>query len=221
MKYIADDFTKDDIWLFELANIPEELRLKEPELRQTRWFDYRNKLPMQLTQQFADIYCEIYREMYAKLRDYEYAEKITGHLAESDLQSLWLARQAADAIGCPYGFFIRFTMTRTFERYWKYLPRPNQLYNEELTLDAKDMWESTKRDILFLADSKFYKTQNFKGHPDQLDYHTYLINTVKSRAVPEMILTRLIFREQCLPEELAVKHFGDLLVKTAMRHFYA
>jgi hypothetical protein len=221
MKYIAKDSTHDDIWLFELASIPEELRIKESELRQSRWFDYRNKLPMQLTQLFADTYCEIYKEMYAKLRDYEYAEKITGNLSDSDLISLWLARQAADAIGCPYGFYIRFAMTRTYERCWKYLPRPNQLYGEELLLDAKDVWDATRKDILYLAESNFYKTQSYMGHPDQHDYHRYLVDTVKMRAVPEMILTRLIFREKCLPEELAVEHFGDLVVKTAMRHFHA
>ena len=221
MNFISKDSTRDDIWLYELAHIPEELRLAEPELRQTRWFDYRNKLPMELTQIFAQQYCELYREMYATTRDYEYAEQVTGNLTQSDLSSLWLARQAADRIGCPYGFYIRFTMKRTFERYWKYLPRPNQLYNEELILDAKDVWESTKKDILFLAEGSFYKSQNFKGHPDQCDYHDYLIQNVKNRAVPEMILTRLIFREKCLPEELAVKHFGEVAIKAVSRHFYA
>lgn len=221
MKFIPEDSTKDDVWLFELANIPEELRELEPALRQSRWFDYRNKLPMQLTQLFADTYCEIYREMYAKLRDYEYAENITGNLSNSDLQALWLGRQAADKIGCTYGFYIRYAMTRTYERQWKYLPRPNQIYNEELLLDAKDLWEATKREILYLADDDFYKVSNYKGHPDQHDYHDYLIRVVKSRAVPEMILTRLIFREKCLPEELAVKHFGYSVVKQAMKHFYA
>jgi hypothetical protein len=221
MQYISNKGTTDDAWLYELANIPEELRLAEPALRQTRWFDYRDQLPMQLTQTFAESYSELYREMYATTRDYEYAEKVTGGLVQADLLSLWLARQAADRVGCPYGFYIRFSMMRTFERQWKYIPRPNQLYGEELVLDLVDTWASAKKDILFLAKGQFYKAQNFKGHPDQRDYHEYLIQNVKTRAVPEMVLTRLIFREKCLPEELAVKHFGEALVNTAFRHFNA
>ena len=221
MQYISANSTKDDLWVFELAHITEEMRIEEPALRQSRWFDYRQKLPIECTQIFADTYCKLYREMYATLRDYEYAEKITGNLSQGDLMSLWQARQAADRMGCPYEFYIRYAMTRTFERCWKYIPRPNQIYNEELYLDGIDLWEKTKREILFLANSDYFKNQSYNGHPDQHAYHAYLIQMVKFRPVPEMILTRLIFREQCLTEELAVKHFGSDVVGAARKHFYA
>lgn len=221
MNFISPSNTKDDIWVYELTHITEELRIKESELRQTRWFDYRNKLPMELTQLFADKYAQLYREMYAAHRDEEYSENVTGSVTQKDLLCLWQGRQAADFIGCTYEFYIRFTMHRTFERYWKYIPRPNQLYSEELVLDAADEWANRKNEILFLAQDDFYKTQSYAGHPDQRDYHNYLIKMVKARAVPEMILTRLIFREKCLTEELAVKHFGSEVIKAASRHFYA
>lgn len=220
MQFISNDCTKADIWVSELAHITEDLREQEPELRKTRWFDYREKLPMQLTQIFADKYCALYREIYAAHRDSEYAEKLTGFITQSDLVSLWRARQGADSIGCNYEFYIRTAMMRTFERQWKYIPRPNQLYNEELILDVQDAWNLTKKQMLFLAKDDFYKSDNYAGHPDQDDYHEYLVSMVKVRPHPELILTRLIFREKCLTEELAVKHFGEPIFKAASAHFH-
>ncbi|MPS48566.1 hypothetical protein [Methylobacillus sp.] len=219
MKFLSGGESESDIWLYELAHIPEELRVEEPALRTTRWFDYRDKLPLLLTQTFTDTYLRLYREEYARTRDEEYSVNVTGGLSTNDLIPLWHARQAADRLGMPYETYLRAVMKRAYEREWKYIVRPNQIYGEETFLDIRDIWDGLKRDILFLAQSPFYRTENYDGHPDQDAYHEYLISVVKLRAEPLMILTRLIHREKHLPEERASEAFGPELIADVKRYF--
>jgi hypothetical protein len=223
MRVGQKDITPDDCWLLEIARVPEELREPESKLMQSRWFDYRHLLPGQATQLFADRFEAIYTEMYAKLRDYRTAESVriftTEIFSSPDLIPCWTARQAADEIGCDYDFYIRFTLARAWDRGWRYIPRPNQLYNEALTTDMKETWESQSRFVLKLAQHERFKLDAYEGHPDQDAYHAYLIRQVTQREQKHMVLGRLLHKERCLPEELAVQHFGNDLVRKAIAFY--
>lgn len=209
----VSSLTNDDSWLIEVAKVPQELRDDEPELMQTRWFDYRDLLPAQATYAFAEQYDIAYREAYARTRDYRDAGKIrpivTLDISEgSDFLSFWRARQAADKIGCKYDFYLRFVMNRFLERGWKYLPRPNQLYGEELVMDIADAWVEVLRCSLQLAMQPRFGAGEYVEHPDQDAYHLFLVEQIKKREHRYMLIARLVFKEGVLPVAVASRFFS-------------
>ena len=216
--------SKQESWQLELRFIPENMRIEEPELQRKRWFDYRASLPGQLTLHFLKAYKEVYREWYARVRDYSEAAVIpVVHFKDlftsRELLHFWNARQAADRIGCNYHFYLRFAMERCIERGWSYLPRPNQLYNDELIHDARNAWEESLRVNLRLPHSDFYKAENFTGLPEQVDYYEYIERMVHGREHKHMLLSRLIYREGAISEDNAEKIFGTDLVSKAKSFF--
>lgn len=206
------DLEKQQAVAHELALIPQELRDEEAGLMQSRWFDYRNMLPAQATEAFAKAYDTVYRDYYAMVRDYRRVEEITPICTEifksAELIAIWKARQAADKIGCKYEFFLREAFKRAWERGNRYLPRPNQLYGDELVSDIAQEWKSVTGQVTPLAERSFFKNSSYVGHPDQDAYHAYLIEQVKNREHRHLLLSRLVFRERVLPLEVAGEHFG-------------
>lgn len=206
-----------DSWLFEFANIPQELRDQESGLMRQRWFDYRNLLPGQATYLFAEHYEQEYRKMYAETRDSDGAETVKVLLGDDIFKSangisFWRARQDADRIGCKYDFYIRFVFKRAWDRGWRYIPRPNQIYSEEITLDANAAWSSEKQHSLQLASGGMFKSDSYVGHPDQDAYHIYIVEQIKGRMHHQGILERLVFKEGILPIEVAKQYFSaDML----------
>lgn len=210
-----------ETWQFEIEKIPAELRELEPDLMQTRWFDYRRMTPLEATKLFALLYNIEYRNRAAMMRDLERAamqrDQLKGLENETsvNLLSAWRSRQAADRIGCRYEFYIRYAFKRTFENLWRYIPRINQLYNEDLATDIATQWELESRVSLQLASDPFFKTDRYVGHPDQLAYHQYLINEARRREHPHMMLARVVYREKMLPAELVVESFGPDVLRRA------
>lgn len=213
----SSPLTKDDSWIIELSLVPQELRDTESELMQTRWFDYRHLLPAQATYLFAFYYDQVYREFYAMHRDYRKAGEVNplpcADIFESnELLALWRGRQAADQIGCKYDFYLRFAFKRYFERAWKFMPRPNQLYGEELVLDIVDAWAEVKSCSLQVATLKRFQPNAYVGHPDQDAYYAYLVEQINLREHKHMLLSRLVFKDQVLPLDVAGRHFpADVL----------
>lgn len=218
-EFLGASISRDDAWLLELANIPQELRDEEAALMKTRWFDQRDLLPAQATYFFTSRYDEIYRDHFAMMRDRDGAEEAMTRVVDdvfhgSDLIPMWKARQEADKIGCRYDFYLYFIFKRVWERGHRMLPRPNQLYGDELVLDIRDAWEEAKRSSLQLATSPRFKPDAYVGHPDQIAYHAYLVEQIKQREHPAKLIARLVFRERVLPLEIAGEHFGgDVLHK--------
>lgn len=211
--------TKDDAWLLEIARVPDNLREIEPKLTKSRWFDYRHMLPAQLTQLFADRYAHHYRQMYAKLRDKDTAGGVqvfkTEIFSSPELLPVWLARQAADAFGCEYDFYIRYAFERAFENGWRYIPRPNQLYGDSLSIDAMNAWAIEQRASLRLAKHERYQAHSYEGHPDQDDYHDYLIRQVAQREQKHLVLGRLLHKDKHLIESAAIEGLGEGIVRRA------
>lgn len=219
-EYYGSDLSRDDLWLREVTLVPQDMRDEEAELMQTRWFDYRDLIPAQATYLFASRYEAMYRESYSMTRDYRDTNKVRPLLNPdvfkgSDLLSLWRARQAADRVGCKYDFYLRFAMRRFWDRGFSYLPRPNQLYGEELILDVADAWEQALQCSLQLAEQGRFKPEAYMGHPDQDAYHLYLVEQIKKREHQHMLLARLVYREKVLPVEVVGKHFSADVLKRA------
>lgn len=206
----------------EMRFIPSEFRDIEPDLYASKWFDYRRMIPSKATLLFAREYARIYRSQFAKIQDLERAAEITifgvgqDIFASNSLIHFWRARQEADRIGCRYSYYIRFAFDRAFDRGWRYLPRPNQLYSEDLSTDIELGWFHTQRQILQLADNPVYFAKNYKQTPDQDDYYLYLVQQVKNRSVPEYLLARLVHKAKILPLEFAQKHFSNDLLERAL-----
>ena len=201
----------EDSWVLELSAIPDADRVVEAELYRMKWYDYRNLLPAQATQLFAESYIELWRDWYARTRDLDDAPSTTPLLNEhvmksADGRAMWRARQAADRIGIKYELFIEFAFNRAFERGYGYLPRPNQLYDEALIGDAGDFWAELK--TVSLQTSK--APQALSADPDQPDlrsYHEYLIEQCKKRPYPELALNTVVYRLGHLPREMANQCF--------------
>lgn len=217
---LSMSLTRDDSWLLELANIPKELREEEAALMQSRWFDQRDLLPAQATYYFTNRYDVIYREHFAMMRDRDGAKEAMTRVVDdvfkgSDLIPMWKARQEADRIGCRYDFYLYFVFRRIWDRGHRMLPRPNQLYGDELILDIKDAWEAVKQVSLQLASSPRFKPDAFIGHPDQVAYHSYLVEQIKQREQQAKLIARLVFREGILPIEIASEHFDSETLRRA------
>lgn len=218
--FCHSSLTRDDLWLLEVAKVPQELRDDEAELMQSRWFDYRDLLPSQATYLFADTYVSAYREAYSKARDYRVADEVAPLLVldifnSADLLPFWRARQAADRIGCKYDFYLRFVMNRYLERGWGYLPRPNQLDGEEVALDVADAWSELLRCTLQLAVKPDFQPGSYRSLPDQDAYHLYLVEQIKKREHHHMVLSRLVFKNRVLPLDVAMNHFSADVLKRA------
>ena len=217
---IKTTFSDEACWQAELTLVPEELRIEEPVLMGTRWFDYHDLLPGQATLVFALTYNQVAKEYWEKTRGINVEMKGDPIRADSLFSTgfdvaVWKARQEADRIGCRYDFMIRFAFKRTIDKGFMYLPRPNQLYGEEMLLDLKDAWEEQKRHCLEFSKRPFFWNEHYKGHPAQRAHHAHLFNEVTKRREESRhsIFKRLIDKERVMPEsifrELSAPNFSQ------------
>ena len=218
--YFGNNLSQREYWMAEMA-IHEQHREDEAGLQQSRWFDYRNMLPAQATYLFAAIYRQEYLEAYKRQVDIRTVDQVCplppDVFKSGEITSIWLARREADRIGCKYEFYLRIAFARFAERGWKNLPRPNQLYAEELTLDIADAWRRRCREVLQLAESPFFACDAYVAHPEQDAYHAWVVGQIKMREHKHLALAHVL-KNNVLPLELAGKEFGVDLIKRAC-HF--
>lgn len=219
-EYFGSHLSAREYWLAEMG-IHEAHREDEAGLRELRWFDYRHMLPAQATYLFAAQYRFEYIEAYKRTVDIRTAHLVSPFSPEdvfksSELVSMWLARREADRIGCKYDFYLRTIFERFPDRGWRNLPRPNQLYAEELVLDIEDFWKRRCREVLQLADAPFFFADRYVAHPDQDAYHTWVVGQIKQREHKHLTLARVL-KNNILPLELAGQEFGVDVLNRAVR----
>ena len=108
---------------FMLEYIDAAMRDEEESLYETKWFDYRPMHPFHATMYFVHRYHVLAaavteREvgagpaagLRAKAQKYD-LRRLDGPRALATIRAFWKARQAADAIGCPYDVYIRAAIT--------------------------------------------------------------------------------------------------------------
>lgn len=203
----------EECWAAEIDLIPEQLRLEESELMQTRWFDYHNLLPGQATLLFALTYNEIAKERWdmtqGRNREMKRPIDVDVLMRDECPLAIWKARQEADRLGVRYEFMLRFMFERFFNRGFAYFPRPNQLYSEEALLDLRDAWEEHKVHCLEFSTLEHFEIKNYTGTPEQDRHHQHLIRQVKMRQTGRhpSILRRLLVTQPVLPMFVIEKEF--------------
>lgn len=218
-RFFGSDKTRAEYLALELTKIHEQHR-DTAELLQCRWFDYRYMLPAELTYLFAAVYRSEYIAAYKRTVDIGTANSVCPFAPKDifesrDLTSMWIARQEADRLGVKYGFFMQFVFDRFATRGWRNLPRPNQLYAEELLLDIRDAWALRCQEVMQLAESPFYLEKNYVRHPYQDEYHSWVIAQIKQRPHRHFALSRAL-REGHLPKQVAIEALGESTYERAV-----
>lgn len=218
-EYYGNDLSKTEYWTLEMNRIHERHRIDEAELLLSRWYDYRMMSAAQVTYLFAAQYAHEYIECYKRTRDIRTADEITPFapediFASKELIPMWLARQEADRIGCKYDFYLRLAFDRFADRGWRNIPRPNQLYGEELVLDIRDAWKRRCSDLIQFAENSFFTEVAYVAHPDQDAYHVWLVEQIKQRGHHHLALSRVL-KDKILPLELIEREFSEEVIKRA------
>jgi hypothetical protein len=188
----------------------------ERDLDQTKWFDYRFMTPMEATEKFANAYQEEFKDRYAKNIDTEEAEGRTGTRGRDwksnsrEFNSFWSARQFADELGVPYGHFVHYAMRLLLRWGWQHIPRPNQLYGDEVRAavgkEVLERWAEWSAARFTFSELPQYLVENFRGSPAQIAHREWVIEQLKQR---NGRLGSACFTDRVLPVDLAVSEFGS------------
>lgn len=194
-------------------SIPKEMLAAEVELYSTKWFDYRDYHPVYATYLFAHHYENVYRRKYAEIRDLAMSTEISPLRAEElfkspELNSVWNARQAADRIGVTYEFYIGHAMNKCLANGHKFIPRPSQLYTEQMVDDVKEAWEEYCKNTL-----QIIQEQSQIGTEHTQDWY---IAQLKKRPSPEYAASRLLALGLVSFERL-VTNFSEAMANKALR----
>lgn len=204
------------------AQIGADLLSMEARLLPLKWFDYRYMHPVQATIEFARCYRRLYGELFGKYFDMGQRELKMG-IARQDifagpaktLTGLWRARQFVDARMMRYDFYIRRYMEHWLERGAKQLPRPNQLWKEEIAIKVEKDWRENCGGSLEFSVAPQYWNENYIGDPAQDAHRDWLIQQVNRRVSKQFPISRLVFSEGVLDEARAVAEFGASVVAEA------
>lgn len=193
----SDDRELDlDEEVYVLANIPKRLLAHEKELFGTKWFDYRFMTPFQATMKYVDEFVNVGRMIYRREIDLERSQHITipssltiqrklktgiDTKTKSALTGYWRGRQVADALGMPYADYIHHAMSNRM-RMWQrsYLPKPTQLYGEDIVEKVQSAWIEMKEASFYYAEHHAFMLQNYSGLPCQNDYHEFLFEQARA-----------------------------------------
>jgi hypothetical protein len=212
--YTGKGLEPDRAEALALNKVSLDLLEREAELYRAKWFDYRRLHHSEATLLFAELYRQASKRAHAKYFDRDEAENVRAYkganvfaLGKGEITGFWKARQHADFYGIPYGWFCSFAIDAWLRKMaWKYLPRPNQLYSDEVRDEITEKWVSIKQTRLFRAETDFYRLTSYTGHPDQEAYIDWLIGQVAQRSNPEFALSGLIGID--IPEDRAINYFG-------------
>lgn len=207
MEYIGRGTPRERCELLAIGVDPLH-RDGEADLVQSRWFDYHDLHPAEATYLYAHHYVQQTRAFYEACIDVRTAQDVRAFVPDDifcsrDLTSMWLARRAADAIGAPYPFVLRFAHARALERLYHRFPRPNQLYGEEFDLDVADAWRELLARSLQFSRLPYFQMANYRGEPAQDKHIAFVIDQITKRPGPKKGLLARVFAEGVLSPDLA------------------
>ena len=195
----------------------------EADLMRSRWFDLRDIHPTMATYFYAHCYKVQTRTFYEQVVDIQTSERVRAFAPDDifkgrDLTAMWIARRAADKLGCPYAWLLRFASDRALNRLYRTFPRPNQMYGEEFELDAADAWQELQARSLQFSKMQAYQALKYRGARRQDEHIAYLVSQVKARhpASHTSLLARC-FNEGVLNTHMAQAHgFQEWQVQEAL-----
>ncbi|MGO9005131.1 MAG: hypothetical protein ACLQB4_05120 [Beijerinckiaceae bacterium] len=196
----------------------------EAYLSTTKWFDYRCMPPAKATDLFEHDYREAFKLKSRETYDYREAPFKEGlmrapirgkqpsamdHANQArEYTSLWIARQQADILGLPYKFFIEHTMEACRRNGYTKIPRPNQLaagsMKEKILMKVSEAWLANSFTFSPLPQ---YMNQAYDNHPAQNDHRDWVLDQLNIGR--PLAVGRACFIHQVLPEDLAVKKYGE------------
>lgn len=207
-----------------VENIPSKYWLRESELFGSKWWDYRIMHPMQATYYFVDAYKRAYKVAYGRRQDTEASQWLKVFAKDDFLEgaastrtALWLARQQADEIGCPYNFFCSRAMHYAERRDWAMLPRPQAMYSNK-PMYQSDMtiaqvvereWETKCKTELTYSTADFYLTDNFVNNVHQRQHQRMLIERISNNPSKVMMIANLVYEQQILLEAVVKEALPD------------
>lgn len=184
------------------------------------WFDYRVLHPVQATAIFMSAYRESHSYVMSRRVDMTQT-KLNGirALALADQPQtirtgLWVARQHADSLCCPYEFYTLAILSFADKCNYSRLPLPGQLYAENFAEHVAESWRDSVAVMPRFASNAAYAADNFSGHQWQRDYIDYLVETVRGRTHPQYALA-MVLTNRHMTVEQAVEYFGEELVDRA------
>ena len=172
---------------------------RELNLMQTKWFDYRILHPVIATYLFAWEYTKVYQRYYAMTIDYGKSAYVRGFKGGD----AWLstnsggfvnARQKADELGMPYGFFISNAFDFLYIKKWKHIPRPCHLYAADVIEVVTQRWSEFQRAAMTLAQDDFFKNIENAERPEFAAHLQWVNNRLDKSSVAAD--TRELLREQ-------------------------
>jgi len=196
------------------AWIPREHLALESTLNRTKWFDYRFMSSMKATAVFAKEYQRFFQAKHARTFSSEEAPKkrgipLGGILdSRGELNGTWKARQVADAIGVPYGFFIEAAMSACLDAGWKRIPRPNQLTADWIVVKVTSKWEEWCKATFPRSKLPHYRLENYQGIASQDDHQAWVLQQLKDRGGNSHAVGKVCFLERVVPPALAEMEFG-------------
>lgn len=222
-EFYGCNFDFDHCEALAIANMPSDILVKESELMQTKWFDYRRLHPMHATLLFIHHYTKAYKGFIRIAKDYGMAEGIKPFkgtavdlLLSREGGTIWKARQTFDQIGIRYDFALRFIMTYRLEHGWLHAPRPAHLTDEDMLARMMLAWEDEQRRAVQLVRDPRYRVENFFGNSDQIAYETAVIAQIKQRRNRVPSLHNAIYLDRSVRFEEAIRQFSDEEVDEAI-----
>lgn len=207
-----------------VEHIPAKYWARESELYKGKWWDYRIMHPLQATYHFVQAYRAAYKVAYARRTDSEAAKWIRVFQHDDFLEgapstrtALWLARQQADEIGCPYTFFCNRAMHYAERRDWAMLPRPQAMYStrpmyqSDLTIAqyVERQWQERCRVEIMHAESDFYRVENFVNNVHQRQHQRMLIERVRHLPQRVTLIGSFVYDQRLLLEEFVCELLPD------------
>lgn len=190
----------------------------------SKWFDYRPLNPVDATYLYAHHFKVAYRAAYRCTIDHKAAPNVKP-LKKDDLfdcpqiqiAGIWRGRQHADALCMPYNLYIDFAMKARLA-YWNrnHLPRPCQLYSEQVVNRVIKQWEDHQRGFLLFGTHSAYKNEAYVGTTAQNDHHEWLFSQIDKRDNGFIPLVNL-YTSGLLPIEKITARLGDSVSERVLK----
>lgn len=198
--YLGKEMSVVSADAFVLQNIEPSMRDEESALMETKWWDYRTMHPTQATAYFvSQFYATAQR--YARRKMEEKYERLYGFRANSydfrkestaTIRGWWRARQAADAIGCPYNVFAwaiieqfrnNYHLFKTTKTGKQQLPFPVQMYSKPMIDAALRLWEERQKIEFVLPENELILGGKIHWFSPEMEQH--YLKYAASRQNPE------------------------------------
>jgi hypothetical protein len=211
------------------TRIPRERLEPERTLFQHKWWDYRFMHPTLATSYYAHCYKSVYRTIWRRHMDHRSAGYVAGIKADdifelpeganekarrslnNTVAACWRGRQVADAMGIPYETYIELAMTKAMSWSRKYLPRPSQLYSDEIIEAVQAGWDELTAGKFLIANDPRYRIGQWQGTPAQIAHESWVCTQIARRTpgTRAYLLHRHLWVDPVIRGEIARARFGD------------